>query len=148
MVTNSEDPIVSLCDRLRLEHPALDQARLSRYLADTNSWNSRIPLISRKTPFQVLERLVRQSVLLHDYVSDQIVPHLPSKGLRIVDALSIAERLFEKNFPTLQEKAINTITRSIKKGGYLIIGASEIIGETEKRKYKQINKSLSIFKKK
>lgn len=48
----------------------------------------------------------------------------------------------------LQEKAIKTITRSLKKGGYLIIGASEIIGETGKRKYKQISKGLSIFKKK
>ncbi len=85
MVTNSEDPIVSLCDRLMLEHPGLDQARLSRYLADINSWNSRIPLISRKTPIQVMERLVRQSVLLYDYASDQIAPHLAFRGLRIVD---------------------------------------------------------------
>ncbi len=48
----------------------------------------------------------------------------------------------------LHEKAVKTITRSLKKGGYLIIGANETIGDPEKRKYKKINKVLSIYKKK
>ena len=48
----------------------------------------------------------------------------------------------------LQDKAMKVIGRSITKGGYLIIGACEALGENHKKKFKQINKPLSIYKKK
>ena len=48
----------------------------------------------------------------------------------------------------LQEKSLKVLTRSLKKGGYLIIGACETLGDNHKKRYKQINKALSIYKKK
>lgn len=71
------------------------------------------------------------------------------KGIYISDFdIVICRNSFIYFNTELQEKVIKTITRSLKKGGYLIIGASETLDETEKRKYKQINKELSIYKKK
>lgn len=48
----------------------------------------------------------------------------------------------------LKEKALFTIIKSLKKGGYVIIGEKEKIGKSAERKIKQVDKKISLYKRK
>ena len=48
----------------------------------------------------------------------------------------------------LKEKALAAIIRSLKKGSYIVIGEKEQIGRNAERKIKQVDKKISLYKRK
>ncbi len=69
------------------------------------------------------------------------------KYLTEIDIVIFRNRMLNFN-KELQEKVIKTIINSIKKGGYLLIGANEKIDCEIGKKLKKVDKNLSVFKKK
>jgi 16S rRNA (guanine527-N7)-methyltransferase len=69
MGKKKRDDIASLVAALTAEIPALEPARLSRYLGDIAEWNDRAALVSKQTTTAALGRLVRQSAQLFDFIS-------------------------------------------------------------------------------
>ncbi len=77
--------IRALCDAASSEFPALDSSVLFRYLADVVRWNERVPLVSRRSTLEVLERLVGQSVRLYWLAGKYISPSSAIRRLSVVD---------------------------------------------------------------
>ncbi len=50
--------------------------------------------------------------------------------------------------PELKDKALSSVVRSLKKGGFLVIGEKEAINKNSERIIKQVKKGISIFKRK
>lgn len=84
-MTTSPETVSAIVEPIFREFGPLNKTLLTQYLEDVVSWNRRIPLISRKTTFTVLDRLVRQSILLHDYIGEQSGLIKPFERLKTVD---------------------------------------------------------------
>lgn len=85
MTTEPSESILSVVQSLVSRFPVLEERLLNRYLSDIESWNRRIPLVSRKNTLLVLERLVSQSVLFRDFLVEQISPITVFAETGIVD---------------------------------------------------------------
>ena len=85
MTTESPESIPSIVKSLVSRFPALNEDLLGRYLCDIESWNRRIPLVSRKSTTTVLERLVKLSVLFREFIIEQIQPAPAFVGTKVVD---------------------------------------------------------------
>jgi 16S rRNA (guanine527-N7)-methyltransferase len=125
-MTTPHDTISSIVESLSREFTHLNEPVLTRYLEDIVSWNHRVPLVSRKTTYSVLERLVRQSILLQQYISDFSGLDKPFSKRNIVDIGSGA------GFPGMVWKiteplaAITLIERNHKKATFLMRTAAAL----------------------
>jgi 16S rRNA (guanine527-N7)-methyltransferase len=77
--------IPSLASSLAAEFPALDATQLSQYLGDIVEWNERASLVSKQTTAISLDRLVRQSAQLFEFITRYGVPARGGTPLRVVD---------------------------------------------------------------
>lgn len=84
-MTTPPDTVSAIVEPIFREFGNLNKSLLTQYLEDVVSWNRRIPLVSRKTTFTVLDRLVRQSILLHGHIERHGGLDKPFVSLKIVD---------------------------------------------------------------
>ena len=68
MGKKGRDDIATVVAALTAEFPALEEERLSRYLGDIVEWNDRAALVSKQTTAAAIERLVRHSAQLLDFI--------------------------------------------------------------------------------
>lgn len=61
--------IEKLATSLAAAHPALEAGAVARYVGEIVRWNPRIGVVSKQDTGQVLERLVKQSLCLHEMVA-------------------------------------------------------------------------------
>jgi len=73
MVKHSQAEINSLATTLAAEFPSLPLESLARYIGDIVEWNDRIGLVSKRSTLLSLERLVRQSGQLYEFLQQQHV---------------------------------------------------------------------------
>lgn len=82
------EPLNAVTSDLVREFPQLPATLLARYLADIVTWNDRVGLVSRRSTTAVLDRLVRQSVLMYQFLSENRPGAITSpagEDLRVVD---------------------------------------------------------------
>jgi 16S rRNA (guanine527-N7)-methyltransferase len=84
-MTTPHNTVSSIVESLSREFTYLNEPVLTRYLEDIVSWNRRVPLVSRKTTSSALERLVRQSIRLREYISELSGLDEPFEKRNIVD---------------------------------------------------------------
>ncbi len=87
---NNQSPtrLDAITSALVREFPELPATLLARYLADIVTWNDRVGLVSRRSTTAVLDRLVRQSVLMYQFLLENLPAASttrPDKDLRVVD---------------------------------------------------------------
>lgn len=87
---NDQSPkqLNAITSALVREFPQLPATLLARYLADIVTWNDKVGLVSRRSTTAVLDRLVRQSALMHQFLLENlpaVSPRRDDKDLRVVD---------------------------------------------------------------
>ncbi len=87
---NDQSPtqLDAITSALVREFPQLPATLLARYLADIVTWNDRVGLVSRRATTAVLDRLVRQSALMYQFLLENLPAASTSrddKDLRVVD---------------------------------------------------------------
>ena len=88
MKDQSPKQLDAITSALVREFPQLPATLLARYLADIVTWNDRVGLVSRRSPTAVLDRLVRQSVLMYQFLLENlpaVSTNRADKDLRVVD---------------------------------------------------------------
>jgi len=111
--------IPSLVASLAADFPVLDKIQLSRYLGDIVDWNDRAGLVSKRTTTISLDRLVRQSVQLLEFITRYAVLPQQATPPSVVDIGSgagfpgIVWKLVE---PTLR---VTLVERKPKKATFL-----------------------------
>ncbi len=67
-----------LVERAMLLDSRLTEKHLDLFLEEILKWNPQLGLVSKQTPFDVLDRLIRQSIDAWNLASPRVEPHVPA----------------------------------------------------------------------